>query len=180
MWSIQSIDHILCRCAIFDIGLCLRSSSSSSLTVVALQNFSLSHFRHRTLSEVVIEFIAYSCRFAKLFAQPFSTSDFVWGRRRVHRLQLSLCKTFRSAIFDIGLCLRSSSSSSLTVVAFQNFSLSHLRHRTLSGVVGVFIAGVVILNFSLNNHYRHYRRRTLPDVVNVFMNGNIILKFLSM
>ena len=85
-----------------------------------------------------------------------------------------------SVIFDIGLCLRSSSSSSLTVVAFQNFSLSHLRHRTLSGVVGVFIAGVVIFNFSLNNHYRHHRRRTLPDVVNVFMNGNIILKFLSM
>ena len=125
---------------IFDIGLCLRSSSSSSLTVVALQNFSLSHFRHRTLSEVVVEFIAYSCRFAKLFAQPFSTSDFVWGRRRVYRLQLSLCKTFRSAIFDIGLCLRSSSSSSLTVVALQNFSLSHFRHRTLSEVVVEFIA----------------------------------------
>ena len=70
-----------------------------------------------------------------------STSDFVWGRRRVHRLQLSLFRTFRSAIIDIGLCLRSSSSSSLTVVALQNFSLSHFRHRTLSEVVVVeFIA----------------------------------------
>ena len=83
--------------------------------------------RHRTLSGVVGEFVAW-CHLSELFAQSFVD-------------------------FDIGLCL-GSSASSLLVSLFRTVCAVRLcqrRHRILSGVVGVFIAGVAILNLSLNN-----------------------------
>ena len=49
-----------------------------------------------------------------------ATSDFVWGRRRV-RCMVSLIRTFRSVI-------------------------RRFRHRTLSGIVGEFVAGVAFQN----------------------------------
>ena len=81
--------------------------------------------------------------------------------------------------FDIGLCLGSSASSSLVSLFRTVRSVSYCQrwHRTLSGVVGVFVAGVAILNFSLNC-YRHHRHRTLPEDVYVFIDGVIILNFL--